>query len=460
MTRFRREPGSRIDAWCLREPLGVGGNAEVWRADGPAGEVALKILNDRNALSERYRRFASEIEVLRSLEIHPGILPILAYSLPSSPTRASPAWLAMPPAIGIRDSLGEEPTLRKVVTAIQSIAQTLAQLQERGIIHRDIKPENLYSFEGKWCVGDFGLVDYPTKEALTVENRRFGPLYYHAPECLIDPNSAGKPADVFSLAKTLWVLATNQRYPYPGHLPPEVVEHCLSTYCSDPNCRPLELLIGRATHLNPGKRPTMDMFAAELNAWLSPAPTPLPAEMGEEMTALVETIIGPHRHAVSERQRRVDRGTALCASADAALKETILPAIHASGLSFHQGGYGIEEGFEELACISRRDVLRNCGPRYTVEQLIPRGTATKRLELTIGIQVVVTHDGHTTIVAFLATSVNVSEIQLDWVEEWNVDTETALEDVRLRDAISAMSNHLPRVLQIFLRRVDSAGSHS
>jgi hypothetical protein len=48
------------------------------------------------------------------------------------------------------------------------VADTLARLvEELGLGYRDIKPRNLYELDGRWLVGDFGLVDVPNAEELT-----------------------------------------------------------------------------------------------------------------------------------------------------------------------------------------------------------------------------------------------------------------------------------------------------
>jgi serine/threonine protein kinase len=196
--RYKNHKGQKINSWKLLEPLGQGGNAEVWKAKHPDGRaVALKILKVEKSKSEPYKRFTAEVEFLRSFGEQPGVLPIIDASLPKQLSRQNSAWLAMPIATPIRDALGESPELPTIVEAIATIAETLALLAEKEVSHRDVKPDNLYSLNGQWAIGDFGLVDYPDKEAITVNGRKLGPLYFMAPEMLINPKDAiGYPADV------------------------------------------------------------------------------------------------------------------------------------------------------------------------------------------------------------------------------------------------------------------------
>lgn len=161
-----------------------------------------------------------EIETLRSLGDYEGVLPVIDAYLPERPTKDDRPWLAMPIATPLSDALVDAP-LETVVEAVAQIAETLAGLiADHGIAHRDLKPDNLYEFDRRWLVGDFGLVAVPDVEELTRRGRPVGPAHYTAYEMIINPKDADpRPADVYSLGKTLWVLATGQRYPPEGHQP-------------------------------------------------------------------------------------------------------------------------------------------------------------------------------------------------------------------------------------------------
>ena len=182
--------------------------------------VALKLINTTRVEREPYQRFVREIEFLRQHQTVPGVLPLLDAHLPEQPSRADPPWLAMPIAVPISRALDGKP-LPDVVAAMAAIAKTLAQLvRDSGIAHRDIKPGNLYELNGSWLIGDFGLVSVPDAEALTAEGHQLGPAHYTAYEMILRPTTADPhPADVYSLGKTLWVLATGQTWPPEGHQP-------------------------------------------------------------------------------------------------------------------------------------------------------------------------------------------------------------------------------------------------
>lgn len=258
-----------MDRWELVSPLGRGGNAEVWRAQDEDGRrVALKLLFTQKKKTEPYRRFCQEVRVQSDLKNRSGVLPIVDFSLAGGGT--GPAWIAMPEAEGIREHLGTAPTLESVVAAVAEIASSLAELAANDIAHRDVKPENLYWFGGSYRLGDFGLVAHPDNDPITERGKPLGPRWYHAPEMLSSPDTSdGRPADVYSLAKTLWVLATGQQFPVPGEQRIDQPSFTLAMNVSHDRANYLDRLVERSTSLDPQSRPTMASFRDELLAWLS-----------------------------------------------------------------------------------------------------------------------------------------------------------------------------------------------
>ncbi|MCY3733740.1 MAG: protein kinase [Chloroflexi bacterium] len=266
----RMSEGQSVDRWTLVELLGKGGNAEVWRARCDGEEVALKVLNQRRPESEAYRRFRNEIEALNRVGPRDHVLPLLDSHLPESPSRTNLAWLAMPIAGPLSEGL-EQADLREVVTAVAEIARTLAQLEEEfQLHHRDIKPSNLYLIDGRAAISDFGLVDLPHASELTGSGRPLGPQHFLAYEMLSDPGNADPgPAHVYSLAKTLWVLATDQRWPPQGEQHASNDAYSIRSYQLHPHASQLDRLIERCTRHSPVARPSMQELSQELEAWLA-----------------------------------------------------------------------------------------------------------------------------------------------------------------------------------------------
>jgi hypothetical protein len=226
----------------------------------------LKILERRDG--DRWQRFRDEVKVMRAHRDHPGVLRLVAYRLPNS--KEKPAWLATAEAETLVRAIGQDSELPAMVAAFAMYARTLADLAEEGISHRDIKPENLFRLTDAWVIGDFGLVDYPGKPAVTSPNRRLGPVFFIAPEMLADPDSAdGNPADVFSLAKSLWAVATGNRYAPGGQIRAELPAHQMGTWFQDspPGSLSLTVLLEQATTDEPADRPSIHEFAERLAAW-------------------------------------------------------------------------------------------------------------------------------------------------------------------------------------------------
>lgn len=264
-----KQPPQVVGPWALTERLGQGGNAVVYKAtrDG-IDYVALKVIKTQKADREPYKRFAREVNFLSGLTIEDGVLPLIEANIPDEPAKDNPAWLAMPIAQPIRLALAEE-SLETIVDAVATIADTLARLAARGIAHRDIKPGNLYCLDGRWLVGDFGLIDIPDLEQLTLQGRPLGPAHFTAHELIVSPESAdARRADVYSLGKTLWVLATEERYPPEGHQAKENTGFGISDMRPHPHAAQLDSLIDSMTQLRPELRPTMNQVARDLRGWL------------------------------------------------------------------------------------------------------------------------------------------------------------------------------------------------
>jgi hypothetical protein len=275
MARAEPRQGAHFGKWELVEWLGAGGNGNVWKARARTGELgAIKLLHSRYAGKERHnQRLRDEIEAMRACADIAGVLPLLDSWIPANPSRAAPAWLVSAYAVPLDNALAESAALREIVSLCLSLARTLAAMHGRGYSHRDIKPENIFLYEDVWCVGDFGLVDFPGKIALTREGEKLGPTYYIAPEMLNQSHSAdGLKADVFSLGKLFWKLAAGQRFPVGGVHHREIPALTISGNVRGEATSGLDALLEAMTQLDPALRPPMLHVAEALSLWLAPPP--------------------------------------------------------------------------------------------------------------------------------------------------------------------------------------------
>lgn len=264
----------RYGNWILIENLdgGKGGNGIVWKVRNVKDDslAAIKFLQPRHYLNnKRLQRFKDEILSMDECKDIKGVLKLLDFHAPAKPTVNNPLWFVSELAIPLEKVINEESDLIQIVEACCSFSRTLTEMHSRKVYHRDIKPDNLFLLENEWVIGDFGLVEYPEKISITSKTERLGPLFYLAPEMLLDSlNAEGSSADVWSLAKTLWKLGTNQRYPIEGTLRQDINSLKLSTYSSNEHSYKLDPILEAATNIVPENRIKMSQFCLELDSWL------------------------------------------------------------------------------------------------------------------------------------------------------------------------------------------------
>lgn len=266
----------KIDA----KPLGIGGAAKVYgctRIDN--GErLAIKILSDKND-NGKVERFKREIDAIVDIVNHgiDGVLPILDYD-------KDDLWYVMPLANSLRSVIEKYVNLQKTTNPITTyrddiiqqnvegfimLADTLEKIHTLGYVHRDIKPDNLYVWNGKYCIGDFGIVDLSINTALTKKHDRLGAWNTIAPEVLRDARIATNKSDVYSLAKSLWMcLSLNTsgfdgRYDYnASSMSLHDMPHLENAYLLD-----IDELLYDAAQEDPVLRPSMQDFAERLYEW-------------------------------------------------------------------------------------------------------------------------------------------------------------------------------------------------
>src|SRR5207253_971017 len=131
--------------------LGSGGPATVWRAEGPDGPVAVKLLLS-GADPHLAARFEREARILEGLS-HPNVVEVL-----DAGRDENRPWIAMQLLDGptLAEILSRGPVSPERAAAIAAdVAAGLAAAHAAGVVHRDVKPGNII------CVGDVPkLVDF------------------------------------------------------------------------------------------------------------------------------------------------------------------------------------------------------------------------------------------------------------------------------------------------------------
>ncbi len=93
---------------------------------------------------------------------------------------------------------------------------------------------------------------------------------------ILNPATADPhPADVYSLGKTLWVLATGQGFPPEGHQPAGTRGFRIGDFRPHPQAASLDQEVDLMTRLHPEERPSKDQVARDLALWQELAAEPV-----------------------------------------------------------------------------------------------------------------------------------------------------------------------------------------
>jgi tetratricopeptide (TPR) repeat protein len=203
-------PGEKLGGFRIREVIGIGGMAVVYRAEqlSLGREVALKVLSpalgEDEAFCERFRREGRNIAALE----HPNIIAV--YDLGEADGQL---FLALRLIRG--ETLAERIdargiTLEETVSVLGPVAEALDTAHRAGLVHRDVKPQNiLIAANARPYLADFGIAKDLTAAGETVDGGFLGTYDYAAPEQILGQRIT--PAvDVYGLAAVLYQCLTGQ----------------------------------------------------------------------------------------------------------------------------------------------------------------------------------------------------------------------------------------------------------
>ncbi len=174
--------GYRLGGFELREQLGAGAFASVWRARQLrlGRDVAVKVLDPVLARNpDAARRFEREGRSAASLD-HPTIVPVY-----EAGEDQGLVYLAMRLIEGetLDDLLDREGPLsvQRTTELLEPISQALDHAHSRDLTHRDIKPSNILLDEERVWLADFGIAA-TTQEIGRYTVGSIGTAEYMAPE--------------------------------------------------------------------------------------------------------------------------------------------------------------------------------------------------------------------------------------------------------------------------------------
>lgn len=259
---------SKAGVWVLDRKIGKGGNGVVWSASKEGEEskkIAIKFLNcAKNYNKQRFIREVTE----QSKFSHESILRIYEYNI-----KQNNYWFSMPICKSY-SSLLDNKNATEICDKFLNIVSAVKYIHLQAQAHRDIKPDNILSLESNLVLADFGLISISSKhkdKRITESKKKIGNFATIAPELryIKDTDADFRPADVYSLAVTLWMLLTKDKNGFEGQYGSSAknkMEEVLKKQRLE--LQNLHDLLERSTDNEPKLRPTIEEFEKELIKWI------------------------------------------------------------------------------------------------------------------------------------------------------------------------------------------------
>jgi len=277
----------------------------VYRALGPSGPVAVKLLGSASDLDDAAgARFRREVAALGQLA-HPHLVAMLDHGVDDE---LGP-YLVLPLLAGatLRALCGGRALCPEAALLLaQPIAHACAALHAAGFVHRDLKPENVIAGpDGAVTVIDLGLAWREGMTRHTETGAAVGSVGYMAPE-QIEARPVDGRADVWALGVMLheWIAGTR---PFARARPAEEAAAMLlgvhpRLTSADRRCDDaLADLVARCLELDPSRRPSADELAREIDALIDWTVTP-----DVERAAVIADPDGYQARVARFRVRRVE----------------------------------------------------------------------------------------------------------------------------------------------------------
>ncbi|HEY3475112.1 MAG TPA: serine/threonine-protein kinase, partial [Anaerolineales bacterium] len=200
----------RFSRYQLKEELGQGGMATVYRAYDPMfeREVALKILKRESLKDVQVReRFERETKIIARLE-HPAIVPVYDVGRDRDQLFFVMRYMAGGSLIERiqRGSL----SLAEIGHILQRIAAALDYAHSKGVIHRDVKPGNILfdEFENAY-ISDFGIAKFAQGMPRLTHSGIIGTPTHMSPEQARGEEVDGR-SDIYSLGVILFEILSGK----------------------------------------------------------------------------------------------------------------------------------------------------------------------------------------------------------------------------------------------------------
>lgn len=277
--KFRGEMSNRLPSappilsgFTYITPLGTGGFADVFLFEQqmPRRRVAVKVLLKNVIDEDLLRMFNAEADSMARLSSHPSIVTIFEASI-SADGRPYIIMEHCPGSYTGRYRREEIP-VAEVLTLGVKVGSAIETAHRSGMLHRDIKPSNILVTEfGSPALADFGIA---TALASNSSDEFFAmSVPWSAPEIVQEKVSGSVPAEIWSLAATVYTLLAGRtpfERPGAGQNARELLKARIIKAHYTPIRRPdvpqrLEQVLAKALSKDPAKRhSSMLEFVQEL----------------------------------------------------------------------------------------------------------------------------------------------------------------------------------------------------
>ena len=215
---LRRMSAEKFSRYELREALGHGGIATVYRAYDPQfeREVALKILNRELLDDPQVReRFERETRIIAKLE-HTAIVPVYDVGRDNNQLFFAMRYMSGGPLM--ERIQNRVLSLSAIAHIIQRVATALDYAHARGVIHRDLKPGNiLFDEYNNAYISDFGIAKLTQATITLTKSGIIGTPTHMSPEQAKGEAVDGR-SDIYSLGVILFEMLSGKT-PYDATTP-------------------------------------------------------------------------------------------------------------------------------------------------------------------------------------------------------------------------------------------------
>jgi serine/threonine protein kinase len=298
---------NKIGRYIIKEKLGQGGMAAVYRAHDPnfKRDVAIKVLPPAYLDNQMFRaRFEREAQMIAALE-YPGIVPVYDFG-----EQDGQPYLVMRymPGGSLADRITEHPlTIQEAVNIFNRLAPALDHVHAQGIIHRDLKPANILfdQYDTAW-ISDFGIARL-TEGAISLTGESLiGTPAYMSPEQAQGIRELDGRSDIYALGAILFEILTGKQ-PYEATTPMGVIlkhltdpiPRLLAVKADLPDV--LEAIIARSMQKDREQRyPNAAAMLADLNNVLASHPPAFVTDTPVEPSARRITWPAPSRPGIED----------------------------------------------------------------------------------------------------------------------------------------------------------------